>query len=103
MGLRRMSDRELKPGVRHLAILMLGLALVGLADASYLTANHWLGQLPACDLSGCESVLTSSYATVGPVPVAFIGSVYYLILGLTLVSYLETGREERLRLTARFT
>lgn len=99
-----MSDRELKPGVKNLAIWMLGLALVGLADASYLAANHSLGRLPICRLStGCANVLNSSYATVGHVPVAFAGSLYYLVLVITLVSYFETGREERLRWAARFT
>jgi uncharacterized membrane protein len=54
-------------------------AAVGLADASYLTAEHLSGNSVRCMIvSGCDTVLQSSYATVaGGVPVAAVGAVAY--------------------------
>jgi uncharacterized membrane protein len=59
------------------------LALVGFADAAYLTATHYAGAPVFCGASGgCETVLTSEYATVGPVPVALVGAAYYTAASL---------------------
>ena len=53
-------------------------ALIGLADATYLTAEHYLGVTPACHIvTGCERVLTSSYAQIGPIPLSALGMLYY--------------------------
>jgi uncharacterized membrane protein len=54
-------------------------ALVGLADAVYLTVEHLSGQSVRCMVvSGCDEVLQSSYATVGGgVPVAAVGALAY--------------------------
>ncbi|MGH7565769.1 MAG: vitamin K epoxide reductase family protein [Gemmatimonadota bacterium] len=59
------------------------LALVGFADAAYLTATHYAGAPVFCGASGgCETVLTSGFATLGPVPIALLGAVYYAITSL---------------------
>lgn len=63
------------------------LAFLGFLDATYLTILHYKNVIPPCSLAhGCETVLTSSYATLGPIPIALIGSLYYLtvivLLGL---------------------
>ena len=59
------------------------LALVGFADAAYLTATHYAGAPVFCGASGgCETVLSSEYAAVGPVPVALIGAAYYAVASL---------------------
>jgi len=54
-------------------------ALVGLVDASYLTAEHLSGNSVRCMIvSGCDEVLQSSYSTVaGGVPVAAVGALAY--------------------------
>ena len=54
-------------------------ALVGLVDASYLTAEHLSGNSVRCMIvSGCDEVLQSSYSTVaGGVPVAALGALAY--------------------------
>jgi uncharacterized membrane protein len=54
-------------------------ALLGLADAAYLTVEHMSGQSVRCMIvSGCDEVLQSSYATVaGGVPVAAVGLAAY--------------------------
>ncbi|HET6360834.1 MAG TPA: vitamin K epoxide reductase family protein [Gemmatimonadota bacterium] len=59
------------------------LALVGFADAAYLTATHYAGSSVFCGASGgCETVLTSEFATLGPVPIALIGAGYYALASL---------------------
>ncbi|HET7693210.1 MAG TPA: vitamin K epoxide reductase family protein [Gemmatimonadota bacterium] len=59
------------------------LALVGFADAAYLTATHYAGSSVFCGASGgCETVLSSEFATLGPVPIALIGAVYYGLASL---------------------
>ena len=66
-------------------------ALLGLADAVYLTVEHLSGQSVRCMVvSGCDEVLQSSYATVAfGVPVAAVGAVaYFTVFSLaTLAAY----------------
>lgn len=57
------------------------LAFLGLADALYLTAHHYLGIPLACGpLSGCETVTASAYSVVFGIPVALGGAFYYLAM-----------------------
>lgn len=59
------------------------LALVGFADAAYLTATHYAGAPVFCGASGgCDAVLTSTFATLGPFPIALLGAIYYGIASL---------------------
>lgn len=54
------------------------LALLGLADAVYLTAEHLAGANVSCgESTGCQDVLGSRYATIGKVPLAGLGALAY--------------------------
>jgi uncharacterized membrane protein len=54
-------------------------SLAGLADATYLTVQALTGETLSCGGSpDCFRVLGSSYARVGGVPVALVGTVAYL-------------------------
>jgi uncharacterized membrane protein len=54
------------------------LALVGLADAIYLTVEHMAGRVVQCTITtGCNEVLTSGYAAIAGVPLAGIGAFAY--------------------------
>ena len=54
------------------------LALLGLADAVYLTIEHVTGQSVRCTIiAGCSEVLSSSYAVVAGIPLASIGAAAY--------------------------
>ncbi len=56
---------------KRAALIVLGLAVIGLADAVYLTVKHYLGGSVPCSLTeGCDTVLTSNYAVFGGLPVA---------------------------------
>ncbi len=53
-------------------------ALIGFADAAYLTVHHYTAVPVPCNvISGCETVLTSSYAEIAGVPLAAIGGAAY--------------------------
>lgn len=72
-------------------------ALVGFADATYLTIEHFLQSIPPCTTDGCEIVLTSSYSQIAGIPVALLGAIYYLILLVLLLAYFDGKKEVFLR------
>ena len=50
------------------------LAAVGLAISIYLTVIHYRHELLACGLGGdCETVQSSKWAMIGPIPLALFG------------------------------
>ncbi len=64
-------------------------ALLGILDSGYLTYEKMMGIIPPCSPAfDCETVLQSSWASIGPIPVSVLGMLYYsvlLILGSLLV------------------
>jgi uncharacterized membrane protein len=65
----------------NLSITCLILAFIGFLDATYLTILHYRDAFPPCSVTrGCETVLTSQYATVLGVPIALLGSLFYLTI-----------------------
>ncbi len=56
-------------------------ALVGLADATYLTAQHLSGANLQCSvISGCNEVLASPYAKIGNIPLSGLGAIAYFVV-----------------------
>lgn len=54
------------------------IALVGLADAGYLTSKHFAGENVPCNLvTGCETVLQSQWAEMFGLPTALYGALAY--------------------------
>ena len=54
------------------------IALLGLADGIYLTVEHVTGRTAECIASsGCQDVLSSKYAAIGPIPLAAVGALAY--------------------------
>ena|ERR1700751_3898930 len=61
------------------------LGLGGVGIAGYLTYVHYAGLRPICGIShGCESVQTSSYASLLGIPVALLGLISYVLILLSL-------------------
>ena len=55
-------------------------ALVGLADSTYLTIHHITAEpVPCSIISGCETVLTSQYAEYNGIPLAAFGAAAYFV------------------------
>lgn len=71
---------------KALAILFV-IAGLGFIDAAYLTVEHYMNSIPPCSIGGCETVLTSAYATVAGTPVSLIGSLFYLSILILLMIY----------------
>lgn len=56
-------------------------SFLGFVDAAYLTVSHYQNKIPPCSITaGCETVLTSTYATVAGVPLALLGALFYLLI-----------------------
>lgn len=66
------------------AAIVLGLLAVGVSG--YLTITHYEESLLVCSVvEGCETVQSSKYAMVGPVPVALLGLLASVaMLGLAI-------------------
>ena len=77
-----------KNAVAKPAILATVVALIGIADSAYLTAKHYSGaQVPCSFISGCETVLTSSYSEIFGIPTAVFGVLaYFLAFSLALLT-----------------
>ncbi len=64
--------------IQKLPIAAAILALAGLVDSIYLTVKHLQDEKVPCSLiSGCETVLTSSYAEIAGIPLAAFGAAAY--------------------------
>lgn len=79
------APRAAGRGARRPAAMLL-LSLAGLFDSAYLTWYHYDPAVRVCVVtSGCETVNTSRYAMVGPIPVAVIGVAGYLLIVAALL------------------
>ncbi|HWF74930.1 MAG TPA: vitamin K epoxide reductase family protein [Solirubrobacteraceae bacterium] len=80
---------------------MIGLSVLGIALAAYLTYVHYSGIKPACTAGqACIKVQTSQWSKLDGVPVALIGLLGYIgILGSLLVRDREEARLATLALT----
>ena len=74
---------------RTYSTIVIVLALLGLADAVYLTEIALTGGTLACDiagLNGCNVVAQSSYSRVLGLPLALYGVIFYGGLLLTFIA-----------------
>jgi len=89
------SEAPASPPANRMAIAVM--ALVGFFIAFYLLAHSlgWTGSL-LCGVGNCERVQQSPYSRIGPIPVAGLGVVGYVIL--LVVSFMglrPAGRDSR--------
>lgn len=86
------SNKRSKRVPKSFLALALIVSFVGFSDAAYLTFEHYRGEVVPCDLTGgCETVLTSSYATVLGIPVSLVGALYYLVLFFAAIVFASSG------------
>jgi uncharacterized membrane protein len=86
------------PFHRAWPLIFLFLGLVGLADATFLTARKLTnGPLPCFNGTACETVTNSTYATIGPVPVSALGMGYYLMIVVVSLVVIDSGQAAWLR------
>ena len=66
---------------------MIGLTVLGLGVAGYLTYVHYAGIKPVCTAGGsCLKVQTSIYSEFAGVPVALIGLLGYVVIMASLLA-----------------
>lgn len=82
----------------------LGLSLIGFLDATYLTIQHYRGfGLDCGPLLECDAVMNSQYAVIGGIPLALLGTLYYLAIFLLTVAYYDRKNIYILSITSRLT
>ena len=88
------ARRDASPTRGRLGAPLSALAAAGVVIASFLTWQHFAGQIPPCGpVRGCETVLTSSYAEIAGIPVALFGALASLVtLGGALAWWLRADR-----------
>lgn len=59
------------------SLVLVAVSFFGFLDASFLTAKHYLGGVVPCTVGNCETVLSSSYATIFNIPIALFGALFY--------------------------
>ena len=70
------------------------LGFLGFLDATYLTILHYKNIIPPCNITnGCETVLASKYAMIGPISVALLGSLFYLSILVTCILVLTNYKK----------
>lgn len=90
----------LPAGVTSLAI-----ALIGLAASLYLTVEHYTASAqlacPENSVINCAKVTSSSYAKIGPLPVALLGAGYFVAVTLLCLPWAwQDRRLDALRVAA---
>ncbi len=104
MNLKKLLTTPFQKSVsKGFITFLFAVAVIGFVDASYLAVEHYINRIPPCAIGSCETVLTSSFATVAGIPVALAGALYYLIILVLLMIYLDTKKESMLRGTLIFT
>lgn len=82
-----------------LAYWLLGFA--GFLDGAYLTLKYYTAGIIPCVIGNCEQVTSSIYSTVGPVPVALLGALYYLFILLCAAASTANGNPKPLYFAAK--
>lgn len=86
-----MQNLMLEPRPTRLRVIYgaaLAVALLGLADAIYLTAEHLAGRTVKCTVTGgCSKVLSSGYASLLGIPTAAFGALgYFTVFSLATLA-----------------
>lgn len=84
-------------------IIFLIISFIGFLDATYLTIEHYRGSIPPCTIAGCEVVLTSEQSKIFGIPVALLGSLYYLTLLTLSFTALNRKKESIIKLASKLT
>ncbi|MFP8956881.1 vitamin K epoxide reductase family protein [Natrialbaceae archaeon A-CW3] len=84
-----------QPYVNKLLGAFLGIAIIGWGASIFLTAVHfWALPLPTgIEPEGSMAVITSTWAYVGPIPLALLGAGYYVTMIVMGGLWLETKHE----------
>lgn len=78
---------------KYIPWIMAAIALFGFVDATYLTYSHFTKSPLSCKiLEGCNEVTNSEYSEIFGIPLALLGSLYYLAVLFGTLLYIDTKR-----------
>lgn len=85
---------------RYIFLILFFLAIAGIADAGYLTWEHYSGVIPPCTINrfipffaDCGAVLRSKYAIMFGAPLALLGLIHYFILAFVTAAAIITNKK----------
>ncbi len=91
--LKRLFLKLSLPPSKFLAPLLAIFSFTGFLNAAFLTIEHYSGKVPPCAIfTGCDTVTTSQYATILGIPVALLGTIYYLSVLVLVVAYWDSKK-----------
>lgn len=86
-----LSNKLTSPIPNWILGLFLVISFIGFLDAAYLTVEHYnRGILPCYIFEGCDQVTASKYSSIGNIPIAFFGAIYYLAIFLSTILFFDT-------------
>lgn len=90
--------------VKFLPYALLLFSFLGFLDATYLTILHYKNAFPPCTIGGCETVLTSQYATFFGLPLSLWGAGFYVVMMILagILLSIKSSRFARTITTALF-
>lgn len=89
---------------RWLPGAMLVVSMLGFADAMFLTVKHYTGTTVPCSIThGCDVVTSSVYSSILGIPVALLGSAFYIAVFALVFFALDQQKVALLRLAGRAT
>jgi len=96
---------EKKPTVKKgWAIFFLVVSLLGFMDSTYLAVKKLTGSPVTCTIvHGCDTVTSSVYSEIFGIPVALLGSLFYLMILVLSVAYLDRKKEKLLSCISKLT
>ncbi len=93
-----------KPSFFMGVITWMILSFIGFSDAVYMTVVHYQGQLPECSaIEGCAELAMSTYSTIGSVPVALFGVIFYTIMLVIGARWLDSRKKRIFKKTPYIT
>ena len=98
-SLKQLLNQRLRPIPSWLSYFLVLVPLLGFVDSIYLTASRLLSfSVPCTIFKGCDVVTKSVYSSIGPIPIALLGTLYYLTLFILAIYYLDTAKKNVLYL-----
>ena len=74
------ANTDVRQTIAKLPLAAAVVAIIGIADAVYLTVQHYAAAPVPCGAGfDCEMVLTSPYAEIAGIPLAAFGAVAYFV------------------------
>lgn len=98
------TPERMSPRTKIYVALFFIVSLLGFTDSTYLAIKKLTGSPVTCTIvHGCETVTSSVYSEIFGIPVALLGSFFYLTILLVTVLYIDRKQEHILRRAAHLT